>query len=128
LRAEKVEYHYPLVIRLVTYVKVPRQLSLPLTRRTVMARDQYTCQYCGAQPGKNHLTVDHVIPRSKGGLTLWENVVTACGTCNQRKGNHTPHEVGMHLRNKPARPRYIAIVMLGHGNAPNAWQKYLQGV
>jgi len=128
LRAEKSEFIYPLVIRLVTYVKVPRQLSLPLTRRTVMARDQYTCQYCGTQPGKNHLTVDHVVPRSKGGLTVWENVVTACATCNQRKGNRTPSEAGLHLRGKPVRPRYIAIVMLGHGNAPNAWQKYLQSV
>ena len=93
-----------------------------------MARDQYTCQYCSTQPGKNHLTVDHVIPRSKGGLTVWENVVTACATCNQRKGNRMPHEAGLHLRGKPSRPRYIAIVMLGYGNAPNAWQKYLQGV
>ncbi len=128
LRAERVTYNYPLVIRLITYVKVPRQLSLPLTRRTVMARDQYTCQYCGVQPGKNHLTVDHVIPRSKGGLTVWENVVTACAICNQRKGHRTPHEANLSLRNKPARPRYIAIVLLGHANAPNAWQKYLQGV
>jgi 5-methylcytosine-specific restriction endonuclease McrA len=128
MRSERVEYQYPLVIRLMVYVKVPRQLTLPLTRRTVMARDQYTCQYCNTQPGKNHLTVDHVIPRSKGGLTVWENVVTACATCNQRKGNRTPLEAGMHLCSKPARPRYIAIVMLGYGNTPNAWQKYLHGI
>ncbi|MEP7200336.1 MAG: HNH endonuclease [Chloroflexota bacterium] len=127
LRAERVEYQYPLVIRLVHYVKVPRQMGLPLTRRTVLARDQYTCQYCGTQPGKTHLTVDHVMPRSKGGLTLWENVVTACAACNQRKGNRSPHDANMALRNKPSRPRYIAIVLLGHGNAPNAWHKYLQG-
>jgi 5-methylcytosine-specific restriction endonuclease McrA len=128
LRAERVSYPYPLVIRLVSYVKVPRQLSLPLTRRTVLARDQYTCQYCGAQPGKNNLTVDHVIPRSKGGLTLWENVVTACGPCNQRKGNRTLHESGLSLHNKLTRPRYIALVLLGYANAPNAWHKYLQGI
>ena len=128
LRAERNVYQYPLVIRLVTYVKVPRQLTLPLTRRTVLARDQYTCQYCGTQPGKNNLTVDHVIPRSKGGLTLWENVVTACGPCNQRKGNRTPHEAGLSLCSKPTRPRYIALVLLGYANAPNAWHKYLQSV
>lgn len=128
LRAERSSYPYPLVIRLVSYVKVPRQLSLPLTRRTVLARDQYTCQYCGTQPGKHNLTVDHIIPRSKGGLTLWENVVTACGPCNQRKGNRTPHEVNMHLRSKPARPRYIALVMLGYAHAPHEWHKYLQGI
>ena len=127
LRSERKEYDYPLVIRLVTYVKVPRQMGLPLTRRTVLARDQYTCQYCGTQPGKNALTVDHVVPRSKGGLTVWENVVAACAGCNQRKGNRTPHEASMALRSKPARPRYVAIVLLGHGNAPNVWHKYLQG-
>ena len=127
LRAERVEYPYPLVIRLVHYVKVPRQMGLPLTRRTVLARDQYTCQYCGMQPGKTHLTVDHVVPRSKGGLTLWENVATACAACNQRKGNRAPHDANMALRSKPSRPRYIAIVLLGHGNAPHAWHKYLQG-
>jgi len=127
LRSERTEYHCPLVIRLVAYVKVPRQMGLPLTRRTVLARDQYTCQYCGTQPGKNSLTVDHVIPRSKGGLTAWENVAAACGACNQRKGNRTPHEANMLLRSKPSRPRYIAVVLLGHGNAPNVWHKYLQG-
>lgn len=126
LRAERDAFHYPLVIRLVHYVKVPRQLGLPLTRRTVLARDQYCCQYCGIQPGKNHLTVDHVIPRSKGGLTVWDNIVTACAACNQRKGNRTPHEAGMQLQSKPARPRYIAIVLLGHANAPHVWHKYLQ--
>lgn len=128
LRAERNVYQYPLVIRLVSYVKVPRQLSLPLTRRTVLARDQYTCQYCGAQPGKSNLTVDHLIPRSKGGLTLWENVVTACGPCNQRKGNRTPHDASLTLRSKPARPRYIALVLLGYANAPHAWHKYLQSI
>lgn len=125
LRAEHVKYQYPLVIRLVSYVKVPRQMGLPLTRRTVLARDQYTCQYCGTQPGKTHLTMDHVIPRSKGGLTIWENVVAACGACNQRKGNRPPADAGLALRSKPARPRYIAVVLLGHGSAPPVWHKYL---
>jgi 5-methylcytosine-specific restriction endonuclease McrA len=128
LRAEHARMEYPLVIRLVTYVKVPRQMGLPLTRRTVLARDQYTCQYCGTQPGKNHLTVDHIIPRSKGGLTVWDNVVAACAACNQRKGNRSPHDAGMPLRSKPGRPRYVAIVLLGHANAPHQWHKYLQPV
>jgi len=125
LHAERATFDYPLVIRLVTYIKVPRQLSLPLTRRTVMARDQYSCQYCGTQPGKNHLTVDHVVPRSKGGLSVWENVVTACASCNQRKGNRLPSDANMTLRSKPTRPRYIAVVLLGHSNAPHVWHKYL---
>jgi 5-methylcytosine-specific restriction endonuclease McrA len=127
LRAERVHYRWPLVIRLITYVRVPRQMPLPLTRRTVLARDQHTCQYCGTQPGKSSLTVDHVIPRSKGGLTVWENVVAACAACNQRKGNRSPADAGLTLHSKPARPRYIAVVLLGHGSAPHSWRKYLQG-
>jgi 5-methylcytosine-specific restriction endonuclease McrA len=102
-------------------------MALPLTRRTVLTRDQHTCQYCGTQPGQKHLTLDHVIPRSRGGLNVWENVVTACAACNQRKGNRTPREAGMPLRGKPARPHYVAIVLLGHANAPHAWRKYLPG-
>ncbi|MBC7264624.1 MAG: HNH endonuclease [Chloroflexi bacterium] len=125
LRAASVSLPVPLVIRLVTYVRVPHRWSLPVNRRTVLARDQYTCQYCGAQPGKGGLTVDHVIPRSKGGETSWENVVTACLLCNQKKGKRTPAEAGMRLLAEPTRPKYIAIVLLGPGPMEKAWQKYL---
>ncbi len=125
VRAENVALDWPLVIRLVAYVPVPRRLPLPLSRRTVLARDLYTCQYCGDQPGRNELTVDHVLPRSRGGLTTWDNVVTACGPCNRRKGNRTPDEAEMRLLNSPGRPRFIAVVLLGEANAHEVWQKYL---
>jgi len=124
LRAERIAFDLPLVIRLIAYVKVPR-LSLPLTRRTVLARDMYTCQYCGRQPGKANLTVDHVVPRSRGGTTSWENVVAACIICNQRKGDRVPQEASLFLRARPARPRYVAIVLLGHPRPPAVWAKYL---
>ena len=116
----------PLVIRLVVCVPVPRRLPLPLTRRTVIARDLYTCQYCGAQPGRGELTIDHVIPRSRGGMTTWENSVTACKACNHKKRDRTPEEAAMTLRSKPTRPRYIAIVLLGEVNAQTVWHKYLR--
>lgn len=125
LRAERVSMPIPSVIRLVTYVRLPHRMALPVTRRTVLARDNYTCQYCGASPGKAYLTVDHVIPRSQGGDGSWENVVTACLSCNQRKGNRTPEEANMPLIAKPARPRYIALVLLRQGRASESWLKYI---
>lgn len=125
LRSEHIVLPVPLVIRLVTYVPVPRRLGLPVTRRTVLARDRYTCQYCGSQPGKAHLTVDHVVPRSRGGKTVWENVVIACGPCNRRKGDRTPEEAGLRLLSRPARPRYVALVLLEGAGQNSAWEKYL---
>jgi len=125
LRAERIEIPVPLVIRLVTYVRIPRRFHLPVTRRMVLARDNYTCQYCGCQPGKANLTVDHVVPRSRGGEHVWENVVAACGRCNRRKGNRTPEEAGMPLLTRPTRPRYLAIALLGESVNRDVWEKYL---
>lgn len=125
IRAERMHMDVPLVIRLVTYVPIPRRLPLPLSRRTVLARDMYACQYCGTQPGRTELTIDHIVPRSRGGVTSWENVVTACGPCNRRKGNRTPDEANMRLLSTPSRPRFVAVVMLGEANAHEVWSKYL---
>lgn len=125
IHAERLTLDVPLVIRLVAYVPVPRRLPLPLSRRTVLARDLYTCQYCGAQPGRAELTLDHVLPRSRGGVTAWENVVTACGPCNRRKGNRTPEEAGMRLLSTPTRPRFVAVVLLGEASVHEVWSKYL---
>ncbi len=125
LRSERTALPIPLVIRLVYYVRIPRRFSLPLSRRTVLARDHYICQYCGAQPGKANLTIDHVVPRSKGGETQWENVTTACGPCNRRKGNRTPEEAQMPLHARPRRPRYLALTLLEGSRAPQAWNKYM---
>jgi 5-methylcytosine-specific restriction endonuclease McrA len=125
LRSERMVLPVPLVIRLVYYVRIPQRFSWPLSRRTVMARDHYACQYCGAQPGKASLTIDHVLPRSRGGDTVWENVVTACGSCNRRKGNRTPEEAGMYLLRRPGRPRYLAITLLAGTSSPEVWDKYI---
>lgn len=115
----------PLVIRLVYYVRVPHKLSIPLTRRTVMMRDNYTCQYCGDQPPRSNLTIDHVLPKVRGGATIWENVVCACKLCNLRKGSRTPEEANMRLRTKPSRPTYVAMVLLSQAPIHQAWNKYL---
>lgn len=78
----------------------------PVNRREVLRRDHHTCQYCGSS---KHLTLDHVIPRSRGGQHTWDNVVTACERCNSKKGDKTPHEIGMHLRAKPKAPIHPTI-------------------
>jgi len=125
IRSERLALDMPLVIRLVYFVRVPHRLLMPLTRRTVLARDQYTCQYCGAQPVKGRLTLDHVLPRSRGGEHAWENVVTACVPCNQRKRDRTLQEAGMTLLMRPGLPRYAAVVLLGKMQGHEVWQKYI---
>ena len=125
LRSEHVSMPMPLVIRLVYYVRIPHRLSLPVTRRTVLARDHYTCQYCGRQPPRKDLTVDHILPRSRGGHTAWENVVTACQRCNGRKGNRTPEEADMSLLSPPVRPRYVALTLVEGGETRHVWDKYM---
>ena len=128
IRAASAQFPQPLVIRLRQYIKLPQNLTLPLTRRLVYARDQYTCQYCGAHLSASHLTLDHVIPKSRGGAKTWENIVTACKRCNQRKGNRTPEEARMRLRRPPYRPRYVALIWLkAPERRPSAWEKYITG-
>ena len=110
LRAQSLFLDIPLVIRLVRYIKIPRRLRLPCSRRGVLTRDRETCQYCGIQPGRSQLTVDHVLPKSRGGRNTWSNTVAACGGCNQRKGDRTPAEAGMRLRYEPTAPSWATLV------------------
>ncbi len=125
LHAERFSLPVPLVIRLVHYVPIPRRLKVPLTRKTLLSRDEYTCQFCGTTVGP--LTVDHVMPRSRGGATSWENCVAACLRCNHRKGNKTPEEAAMVLRKKPARPDFthMAFVILGEARHNEVFQRYI---
>lgn len=123
-RAAYTSYARPVVIRLRYYVRVPHPVSLAPSRRTVMARDNYTCQYCGATPGRGQLTLDHILPRSRGGLTTWDNVVTACRACNLRKGDRTPDEAGMTLPKHLVRPTYLAFLMLSESGSHDVWSKY----
>jgi 5-methylcytosine-specific restriction endonuclease McrA len=123
LHAESITLPHPVVIRLVTYVRVPRdRAKRRITRRAVFARDSWTCQYCGTT---SHLTVDHVIPRSRGGPSDWENIVTSCAPCNRRKGNRTPVEAGIHPRRKPRAPGPTIFIRVAAPVVPAAWQQYL---
>jgi 5-methylcytosine-specific restriction endonuclease McrA len=113
----------PVVIRLVTYVRVPRDShKRKITRRAVFARDGWQCMYCGA---RTSLTVDHVIPRSKGGGSGWDNIVASCAPCNRRKGDRLPHQVNMHPRVKPRTPAAHIFIQLASPTIPATWKQYL---
>jgi 5-methylcytosine-specific restriction endonuclease McrA len=125
LHASRTSLPVPLVIRLVYYVRIPHPVVLAPTRRSVALRDNFTCQYCGTTPGRGLLTLDHIMPRSRGGTTTWENVVAACRQCNMRKGSRTPEEAHMTLRKTPGRPHYVAFLLLSEANAKDVWRKYV---
>jgi 5-methylcytosine-specific restriction endonuclease McrA len=113
----------PVVIRLVTYVRIPRDTHRrKITRRAVFARDDSTCQYCGA---RSNLTVDHVVPRSKGGSSTWDNIVASCAPCNRRKGNSEPRQVGMRLQKQPRTPSPHVFIQVASPSIPAAWRTYL---
>jgi 5-methylcytosine-specific restriction endonuclease McrA len=121
------EVRVPRVLHLLRYDRAPR-VSVRLTRRNLMIRDQYQCQYCGRRPNQRDLNVDHIIPRSRGGLDSWENLVVSCRACNLRKGRRTPSEAAMNLLSTPHHPRWstatqIRLVM----REPFVeWQPFLQ--
>jgi 5-methylcytosine-specific restriction endonuclease McrA len=118
-------YPLPAVIRLRRYLKF-FPLKVALTRRNILARDGFSCHYCGSHPPLKELTMDHVMPRSRGGKTSWENVVTACGTCNRKKGNRTPREARMPILSRPKRPSFVTAgkdILVG--DPPVLWRDYL---
>ena len=114
----------PLVIRLVYYVRLPHR-RVPATRTAIMLRDALTCQYCAKTFSRKDLTVDHVLPRSRGGMHDWTNLTTACKRCNQKKGSLTPEEAKMQLRRKPFEPSYVALVLLSNPVAASRWEKLM---
>ena len=123
LRSEHTAMPRPVVIRLVSYVKVPRDTHRrKITRRAVFARDGWACQYCGS---RSNLTVDHVIPRSKGGGSSWDNIVASCAPCNRRKGDRLPHQIGMHPRVKPRMPSPNVFIHVASPTIPAAWRQWL---
>lgn len=123
LRSATASFVYPLVIRLVTYVRVPRNEKRRISRRAVFARDGYCCQYCGAS---GHLTVDHVVPKSRGGHSNWDNVVTSCAPCNVRKADRLPDEAGMHPTTQPKAPPADVFIAVAAPRRPKIWEPYLR--
>jgi 5-methylcytosine-specific restriction endonuclease McrA len=111
----------PTVILLGRYVRVPNGRSVPVSRRGVLRRDSHRCAYCGLHAG----TIDHVMPRSRGGRDSWENLVACCVRCNNAKGDRTPEEKGWVLRYRPFVPRGSSWVVRGAETRDPAWDAYL---
>jgi 5-methylcytosine-specific restriction endonuclease McrA len=112
----------PSIVRLSRFVRVPRKRVL-LNRKNVIKRDNHICQYCGTRQGP--VTVDHVIPRDRGGKESWENLVCACMKCNAKKRNRTPHEANMPLLKNPRRPGYLFFIQNLVGDNDDRWKPYL---
>jgi 5-methylcytosine-specific restriction endonuclease McrA len=117
------EMQMPSIIRMLYYIRRPMQ-KVALTKKNVLIRDDHTCQYCGMR-GERLMTVDHVIPRSRGGTSTWENLVCACMRCNNRKNNRTPNEANMSLQRKPRQPKYIPWIQIKRNTLPDEWGKFL---
>ena len=119
------EFPVPSVIRLASMVRRPYRSGRKLTRLEVFKRDKYTCQYCGKET--RQLTLDHVLPRYRGGQHTWVNVVSACVPCNRRKAGRTPLEAGMKLIEKPSQPRNDGLfyVVPHYSDVRAEWHKYL---
>ena len=129
IRTVRFTIKVPAVLRLLKYVPLCRKKEIVrFSRMNIFLRDHNSCQYCGIKAGKLQLTLDHVIPIVQGGQKSWENIVTACKTCNQKKGGRTPPQAGMQLVRKPKQPRWLPATNLQMGvvRTPERWQIYFK--
>lgn len=129
VRSVRLAQRVPAVVRLLTAFSLHRQI-VKFSRQNVLARDRCQCQYCGVRQPAGLLTLDHVMPRSRGGKTSWDNIVTACAECNSAKANRTPREAKMQLRREPRRPHWLPMVALtvARQGLPPVWTAYCYGV
>jgi 5-methylcytosine-specific restriction endonuclease McrA len=123
LQAVTFRMRVPEVLTLNRYDR-PRETAVTFSRRNIFKRDHATCQYCGSRPGSAELTIDHVVPRSQGGTSRWDNCVLACVPCNARKANRTPAEAGMRLQKRPVRPSWKPLYA-SNGVRIASWSKFL---
>ncbi len=121
LRTISHAYPKPSIIRLQRYVRVPYK-GIALSRHNIFKRDHFECQYCGSP---KNLTLDHVLPRSRGGESSWTNLLTACARCNHAKGHHTPNEAGLTIRQQPKKPTLAGFLRLSAGTIDQNWHAYL---
>jgi 5-methylcytosine-specific restriction endonuclease McrA len=113
---------YPSIVRLSTFV-LKRRKGIMLSRKNILKRDGYQCQYCGTK--NQPMTVDHIIPKVRGGRDTWENLITACIQCNNKKGDQTPDEVQMKLQSKPRKPHPLSFIQHHAGISDERWKPYL---
>lgn len=119
-------FKLPSVVRLKRYVRTFRRtMNSRCTRRNILLRDRYTCQYCSVRMPQHSITIDHIKPRCRGGTTTWENVVAACHPCNRRKADMLPDEAGMRLMKIPKRPSWIDLLEEAHRELINSWLPFI---
>ncbi|GAB4239011.1 MAG: HNH endonuclease [Ekhidna sp.] len=121
LRSISNTFPFPSVVRITKYVNVPYK-GVVMSRHNIFKRDGGKCQYCGTN---KDLTLDHVIPRSKGGKSSWTNLVTACKNCNSKKGDYSLDRIGMKLINQPIKPSYAALLRMNHAVYREEWSAFL---
>ena len=128
LRSTSSSFPVPAVVRLRYMVRVPFRSTVPLSRRAVLARDNKRCQFSHCE--RSASTIDHVVPRSRGGEHAWTNLVAACPTCNARKGDRLLHEIGWSVRRKPIAPRGVVVLLSAAGvsTVPDEWIDWLPEV
>lgn len=122
LRTVSRKFPWPSVIRLNSYIKLPYK-KIVLTRKNILKRERHRCAYCGR--GDLPLTIDHIIPKSRGGEDNWENLVAACLPCNIKKRDRTPEEANMQLKVKPYKPNHIMYIRNSVGRIDDEWKPYL---
>jgi 5-methylcytosine-specific restriction endonuclease McrA len=122
LRTVSSRYPMPSIIRLHSYVHIPYRNGVVLNRQNLFKRDGNQCQYCGSS---KDLTLDHVMPRSRAGKSSWDNLVTACKSCNSRKGDYTPEEANMPMRNRPFKPSFVMFLRDFSDKVSEDWMLYL---
>ncbi len=119
----------PAVLRLLKYIPLKNKKEMiRFSRTNIFLRDTHTCQYCGLRQPKSNLTLDHISPIVQGGKKCWENIVTACKPCNQKKGGRTPSEAGLHLIKRPHKPNWLpnTVLQLNLSISPDRWRIYLK--
>lgn len=126
IRGTNFDVQVPRVIRLLNYDRIPKNI-VKFSRRNIFLRDENACQYCGKRFTTSSLSLDHVIPRSRGGPTSWENIVCACLRCNVRKGGRTPQEAGMRLNRRPVKPKNNPMLAFQRRSEKyEIWNRFLE--
>ena len=129
IKAAESTIKIPSILRLVTVIPWrAHQGRMKFSRKHVMLRDNFQCQYCNIHLGRNSGTIDHVMPSSRGGKTDYLNCVASCKDCNNKKGDKTPREAGMVLRKKPRKPTFLSLYKHYMNNPPKEWQNYIIGL
>jgi len=127
IKGVSISIKQPAVIRLLRFVRNNNHVNVKFSRKNIFLRDDYTCQYCSERFDPKYLTCDHIMPKSRGGITEWSNIVTSCNRCNLKKGDKLPDEVDMYPNRKPTRPNgfYMLMLHIGVRVFPEHWKDYI---